>query len=41
MKKMDSALEWELDLAAEIDERIGLAATYRGTGADSGALRQR
>jgi len=38
---MDSALEWELSLAAEFDDRIGLAATYRGTGADSEALRQR
>jgi len=38
---MDSALERELNLTAEIDEQIGLAATYRGTGADSGALHQR
>jgi hypothetical protein len=41
MKKMDSSLEWELGLTAEIDERIGLAAAYRGAGADSEALRQR
>jgi colanic acid/amylovoran biosynthesis glycosyltransferase len=27
MKKMDSSLEWELGLAVELDERIGLAAT--------------
>jgi hypothetical protein len=41
MKKMDSSLEWELGLAVKIDERIILAATYRGIGVDSEAFRQR
>jgi hypothetical protein len=38
---MGSSLERELGLVVEIDERIGLAVTYREISADSEALRQR